>query len=250
MEGKTEPETAPSNQATNQATAEQWRSIHEDGDILVVDKLAPLPVQAEKSGDAALQDLLRAMLVARGGEAEAAAFLEAAHRIDRRASGAVIFAKTHRSLETLEADFREHRVGKRYVACVEKEPTSTSGNLVNRLAWDKRKNIVRVLAPGAVAPESQEAKLSWKLVARSERYFFLEVELETGRHHQIRAQLAAAGMPIRGDVKYGAKRTTKNGLIMLHSWQLVLTQPRTRETLTLLAPFPETEPLWRAFTGG
>ncbi|MFZ4615200.1 MAG: RluA family pseudouridine synthase [Rectinemataceae bacterium] len=249
MEGKTEPGTVP----INQASVEQWRSIHEDADILVVDKLAPLPVQAEKSGDAALQDLLRAMLVARGGEAgtdvAAAAFLEAAHRIDRRASGAVIFAKTHRSLETLEADFREHRIGKRYVACVEKEPTSASGSLVNRLAWDKRKNIVRVLAPGAVASESQEAKLSWKLVARSERYFFLEVELETGRHHQIRAQLAAAGLPIRGDVKYGAKRTTKNGLIMLHSWQLVLTQPKTRETLTLLAPFPETEPLWRAFTG-
>jgi 23S rRNA pseudouridine1911/1915/1917 synthase len=245
MEGKMEPGKVPA----DQATAEQWRLIHEDGDILVVDKLAPLPVQAEKSGDAALQDLLRAMLIARGGEAEAAAFLEAAHRIDRRASGAVIFAKTHRSLETLEADFRERRIGKRYIACVEKEPTSTSGKLVDRLAWDKRKNLVRVLATGEAAAEEQEAKLSWKLVARSERYFFLEVELETGRHHQIRAQLTAAGMPIRGDVKYGAKRTTKNGLIMLHSWQLVLTQPRTRETLTLLAPFPETEPLWKAFTG-
>jgi len=230
---------------------EDWRIIHEDGEILVADKLGPLPVQAEKSGDPALQDLLRAALARRegGADAEAAAFLEAAHRIDRRASGAIIFAKTKRSLETIEADFRAHRIGKRYIACVEKEPANPSGKLENRLLWDKRKNIVRALPPDFVAAkgaEVEEARLEYRLVGRSERYFFLEVELLTGKHHQIRAQLAAAGWPIRGDVKYGAKRTTKNGLIMLHARRLEFTQPRTRETLAIVAPFPETEPLWAA----
>ncbi|HUX38278.1 MAG TPA: RNA pseudouridine synthase [Rectinemataceae bacterium] len=228
--------------------AEGWSLVHEDGDIMVVDKLSPLPVQAEKSGDPALQDILRAHLAAKG-EKDAAAILEAAHRIDRRASGAVIFAKTRRALETLEADFRAHRVGKRYIACVESEPPSSSGKLVNRLSWDKRKNIVRAFPADfeAAGMEAGEAQLGYRLVCRSERYFFLEVELITGRHHQIRAQLAAAGCPIRGDVKYGARRTTKNGLIMLHARKLDFTQPRSREALALVAAFPATEPLWGAF---
>jgi 23S rRNA pseudouridine1911/1915/1917 synthase len=240
---------------------EQWRIIHEDEELLVADTLAPLPVQPEKSGDPSLQDLLRAEIAKRtkpgenGGEAPGAApvpavYLEAAHRIDRRASGAVIFAKTKRALETLEADFRAHRIGKRYIACVETEPEAAKGSLENLLLWDKRKNTVKALPPDFKAAKGvslDEAKLEYRLAGRSERYFFLEIELITGKHHQIRAQLAAAGWPIRGDVKYGARRTTRNGLIMLHARRLELTQPRTRETLTLLAPFPGTEPLWDAF---
>jgi len=227
---------------------EQWTIIHEDGELLVADKLAPIPVQPEKSGDPSLQDLLRAGLPA---PAEGKAFLEAAHRIDRRASGAVIFAKTQRALETLEADFRARRIGKRYIVCVETEPEPASGTLENRLLWDKRTNRVRALPKDFVATKGstvEEARLEYRLAGRSERYFFLEIELLTGKHHQIRAQLGAAGWPIRGDVKYGARRTTRNGLIMLHARRLEFIQPRGRETLTLLAPFPESEPLWAAFT--
>ena len=98
--------------------------------------------------------------------------------------------------------------------------------------------------------EPGEARLDYRLVCRSERYFFLEIELITGRHHQIRAQLAAASCPIRGDVKYGAKRTTKTGLIMLHARKLEFVQPRSRENLSIIAPFPGTEPLWAAFAEG
>jgi 23S rRNA pseudouridine1911/1915/1917 synthase len=221
--------------------------IHEDEEILVANKLAPLPVQPEKSGDPSLQDLLRAELAGRSAKGRDEVFLEAAHRIDRRASGAVIFAKTKRSLETLEADFRAHHVGKLYIACIEKEPEKPAGALVNRLLWDRRRNIVRALAADAPGTGLEDARLEYRLAGRSERYFFLEVELITGKHHQIRAQLAAAGWPIRGDVKYGARRTTKNGLIMLHARRLTLTQPRSRETLELLAAFPESEILWSAF---
>ena len=234
--------------APMEETLESWLVLHEDGDIMVVDKLAPLPVQAEKSGDAALQDLLRLKL-AEAGEKEAAGQLEAAHRIDRRASGALIFAKTRRALETLEADFRERRVSKRYIACVEKQLPSASGSLVNRLSWDRRRNVVRAFPADfeAAGMEAGEARLDYRLVCRSERYFFFEIELITGRHHQIRAQLAAAGSPIRGDVKYGAKRTTRNGLIMLHARRLEFVQPKTRDNLRIVAPFPSTEPLWAAF---
>ena len=232
-------------------TPEPWLILHEDADILVVNKLSPLPVQAEKSGDPALQDILRAKL-AEKGEAEAAKQLEATHRIDRRASGAVIFAKTRRSLETLEADFRERHVAKRYIVCVEKEPPAAEGSLVNRLAWDRRRNVVKAYPADfqAAGMEPGEARLGYRLVCRSERYFFLEVELVTGRHHQIRAQLAAIACPIRGDVKYGARRTTRNGLIMLHARRLEFVQPKSRENLSILAPFPASEPLWAAFSEG
>lgn len=226
---------------------EQYRILYEDEDILVADKLGPLPVQPEKSGDPSLQDLLRAELAGREG-AQGEPFLEAAHRIDRRASGALIFAKTHRALETLEADFREKRIEKTYVACVERRPEPREGRFEHRLLWDKRRNVVKAFRLKEGAEEKGDRGiLEYRLAGESERYFFLEVRLITGKHHQIRAQLAAEGMPIRGDLKYGAKRSNKNGLVMLHARRLLFTQPRTRATIDLIAPFPESEPLWAAF---
>lgn len=227
---------------------EQYRILHEDADIIVVDKLTPLPVQPEKSGDPSLQELLKAEISGRPGAA-GTFFLEAAHRIDRRCSGAVIFAKTHRALETLEADFRNKHIEKTYIACVEHEPEPPEGRLEHRLVWDKRTNVVRAFKiKEGVEEKGERGILEYRLVSTSERYFFLEVKLITGKHHQIRAQLAVEGMPIRGDIKYGARRTNKNGLLMLHARRLVFTQPRTRETLDIVAPFPGTEPLWSAMS--
>jgi 23S rRNA pseudouridine1911/1915/1917 synthase len=226
---------------------DQYSILHEDADILVADKLTAIPVQPEKTGDPSLQDMLRALLVARGE----GGFLEAAHRIDRRTSGALIFAKTQRAIETLEADFRSKQVEKTYIACVEHRPEPEAGRLENRLVWDKRTNTVKAFPiasgkEGEKAAGGERAVLEYRLAGASERYWFLEIRLITGKHHQIRAQLAAAGLPIRGDIKYGARRTNRNGLLMLHARHLVFTQPRTRETLDILAPFPETEPLWQA----
>lgn len=216
--------------------------------MLIANKLAPLPVQPEKTGDKSLQDLLRELLGAREEEAGAAAFLEAAHRIDRRASGAVIFAKTHIALSTLEAAFRDKRVEKEYLACVEAEPEPAEGRLEHRLAWDKRRNIVRALR--ADSASGKQALLEYRVAGRSDRYFFVAVKLITGRHHQVRAQLAAIGCPIRGDLKYGARRSAPSGLIMLHARRLVLEQPRTRARIEVEAPFPQSEPLWGAFAPG
>jgi 23S rRNA pseudouridine1911/1915/1917 synthase len=233
--------------------------LYEDTDILIANKLAPMPVLPEKTGDASLQEMLRDELSARG---EKNVFLEAAHRIDRRASGAVLFARTGKSLSTLEAAFRDRRIDKEYIACVEREPEPSEGRLEHRLVWDKRRNVVRAVpARGdGDGPEGQssserrpeaargkEAALEYALAGRSDRYFFIAVRLITGRHHQIRAQLSAIGCPIRGDLKYGARRGSESGLIMLHARRIALDQPRTGERIEAVAPFPEADPLWRAF---
>jgi 23S rRNA pseudouridine1911/1915/1917 synthase len=220
--------------------------LYEDEDLLVADKLAPIPVQPEKTGDKSLQDLLREELAAReGGNPAAAANLEAAHRIDRRASGAVLFAKTHKALVTLEAAFRDKRVKKEYIACVECAPEPREGRLEHNLAWDKRNNVVRVLPVGSKS--GKRAELEYRVAGESDRYFFVAVNLITGRHHQVRAQFAAIRCPIRGDLKYGARRSSSSGLIMLHSRRISFSQPRTEEAIEVVAPFPESESLWQAF---
>jgi 23S rRNA pseudouridine1911/1915/1917 synthase len=224
---------------------ELYTILYEDEDMLIANKLAPIPVQPEKTGDESLQDLLRAELAGREGSASAP-FLEAAHRIDRRASGAVLFAKTHIALSTLEAAFRDKRVEKEYLACVEREPSPPEGRLEHRLAWDKRRNVVRALRPDS--PSGKQAILEYRPAGKSDRYFFLAVTLITGRHHQIRAQLAAIGCPIRGDLKYGARRSAPSGLVMLHARRLVLRQPRTEALVEVEAPFPQAEPLWGALS--
>ncbi len=238
---------------------DQFEILYEDEDILIANKLAPIPVQPEKTKDPSLQELL-------SGHGSGRHFLEAAHRIDRRASGAVLFAKTAKSLTTIDAAFRARRVEKKYLACVEKEPQPASGRLEHGLLWDRRRNIVRALpiqpglpgietvsakkSPGPKADkdakggEIERAILDYRLVGRSERYFFVAVDLITGRHHQIRAQFSASGFSIRGDLKYGAKRSCANGLIMLHARELAIAHPRTGERVEVTAPFPASEPLW------
>ncbi|HET7839792.1 MAG TPA: RNA pseudouridine synthase [Rectinemataceae bacterium] len=241
---------------------DQFEILYEDEDLLVANKLAPLPVQKEKTKDPSLQELL-------SGSGSGRHFLEAAHRIDRRASGAVLFAKTSKSLTTIEAAFRQRKVEKEYLACVEREPVPAEGKLEHNLVWDRRRNIVRALPlgpgsqevvasdravpsvgtgagtpKGSKATETERALLEYRLVGRSERYFFVAVDLITGRHHQIRAQFSASGFPIRGDLKYGAKRSCPNGLIMLHARKLAFAQPRTGARIEVIAPFPASEPLW------
>lgn len=222
---------------------EQYDILYEDDDILVANKFAPISVQKDKSGDPSLQELIAA--------ARSLARLEAAHRIDRRTSGIVLFAKTAAALAALDAAFRDHEIRKHYVACVEREPSPEAGRLEHLIVFDRRTNHSRAIpaasattaAPGDAAP----AALDYRLACRSERYFFLDVTPETGRHHQIRAQLAAAGWPIRGDLKYGARRSCKSGRIMLHARGIEFRHPRSGETLSYEAPFPADEPLWTAY---
>ncbi len=211
--------------------------IYEDGDIVVVNKLAAVPVLPDKSGDSSLKDFVAAL---RPGK-----FVEPAHRLDRRTSGAVAFAKTRHCLAALSEAFREHRIKKTYWAVTERAPDPVRGTLRHRLIHDHRTNQARAI-PADGESGSDIAELSYELVGRSERYFLLAVKPLTGKTHQIRAQLSAAGFPVRGDLKYGARRSTRNGLIMLHARELSLELPDMRR-VDVVADTPPDEPLWEAF---
>lgn len=227
----------------------QYETIHEDDDILVVDKLAPLPVQKDKSGDMDLQTLLLS------DSDHPRPFLEAAHRIDRRTSGILVFARNAEALRALEAAFRDRKVHKTYLACLEKEPLPHEGTLRHRIVTDPVRNISRALPLGSPARDKEEpgkehpakavpAELSYRLILPTERYFFVEASPLTGRHHQIRAQFAAVGWPIRGDLKYGARRSSPSGRIMLHGYRIEFDHPRSGERMTFTAPLPRDETLW------
>ena len=238
--------------------------IYLDEDIAIVNKLSPIPVQKDKSGDEDAQSLLASLLANREkGEnsslksrKKAAPFLEAAHRIDRRTSGIVVFARNIASLRALEKMFRDKEVAKTYLACVEKEPSPPEARLENLLVQDKRGNRAIAKQSGdAGAPgvgghtefRAERAVLEYALIAKSDRYFFLSVAPETGQHHQIRAQLAAIGCPIKGDLKYGARRSNPSGKILLHAWKIEFRHPRTKAPLVLVAEPPSDEPLWNFF---
>ncbi|PKL05775.1 MAG: RNA pseudouridine synthase, partial [Spirochaetae bacterium HGW-Spirochaetae-9] len=218
-----------------------------DDDVLAANKLAPLPVLKDKSGDEDLQSMIMRE------HPEHASFLEAAHRIDRRTSGIVVFAKNAAALRKLEESFRERGVRKTYIACLEKEPVPAEGVLNHMIIADSRRNIsvARPMALVAGAEKDHQgavqAELAYKLLMKTERYFFVEAKPLTGRHHQIRAQFAAMGWSIKGDLKYGAKRSSQSGRIMLHGWRTEFAHPRTGEALVLTADFPTDETLWKVF---
>ncbi len=211
--------------------------IYEDGDLVVVNKLAAVPVLPDKSGDSSLKDFVSAL---RPGK-----FVEPAHRLDRRTSGAVAFAKTKHCLAALSEAFRDHKVEKTYWAVTERAPDPETGTLRHRLIHDHRRNQAKAI-PAGVETGTDIAELYYELVGRSERYFLLAVRPLTGKSHQIRAQLSAAGYPVRGDLKYGARRSTRNGLIMLHARELSFELPEKRR-VEVIADTPPDEPLWEAF---
>lgn len=211
--------------------------IYEDPDLVVVNKLAAVPVLPDKSGDSSLKDFL--------AELRPGKFVEPVHRLDRRTSGAVAFAKSKHCLAALSEAFRERRVEKTYWAVTEKAPDPSSGTLRHKLVHDKRRNQAKAV-PVEAGSGGDIAELSYELVGKSERYFLLAVKPLTGKTHQIRAQLSAAGYPVRGDLKYGARRSTKNGLIMLHARELAFELPDKRRVDVIAAPPPD-EPLWDAF---
>jgi 23S rRNA pseudouridine1911/1915/1917 synthase len=250
--------------AERSQTVNPYEILYEDDDLLVANKIAPLPVLKDKSGDEDLQSMI---LRERAGSLN---FLEAAHRIDRRTSGVVVFAKNLSALRGLGEEFRERDIGKTYVACLEKEPSPSKGTLRHMMMQDPRRNIAvaRPLdaAPGKGAQGSgaksaakdaargapngaARAELSYSLIMKTDRYFFVEAKPLTGRHHQIRAQFAAMGWPIKGDLKYGARRSTLSGRIMLHAWKIELVHPMTGAALSLTAPLPTDETLWQVLAG-
>ncbi|MEZ4995787.1 MAG: RNA pseudouridine synthase [Saprospiraceae bacterium] len=171
--------------------------------------------------------------------------LSVIHRLDQPASGVVLFAKTHGALVSLNEQFRDRSTEKIYLAVVGERPEEDSGVLVHYLRKDGRRNISRAVDDSESG--AKKAELEYRLLGSSERYHLLEIRLHTGRHHQIRAQLAAIGCSIKGDVKYGFRRSNRDRSIHLHAWKLSFNHPVSGEKETLTAPLPTGDPVWDAF---
>ena len=171
--------------------------------------------------------------------------LHLVHRIDRPVSGVVLFAKNKGALMSLQQQFQAHTIDKIYLAVVQNAPPESSARLTHFLLKKKGENVVRARLDEV--PHSEKAELEYELLAASERYNLLRIKLLTGRHHQIRAQLAAIGCPIKGDVKYGARRSNQDRSIHLHSWKMAFDHPVSSERFFVEAPLPEGDSLWEAF---
>ena len=218
--------------------------LYEDNHIIVVNKQSGEIVQGDKTGDTPLSDIVKAYLKEKYNK-PGNVFLGVVHRLDRPVSGVVLFAKTSKALPRLNKLFAEHeKVKKTYWAIVANKPPQESGTLTHWLTRNEKTNTAK--AYEREVPNSKKAVLDYRLVAASERYFLLEVQLHTGRHHQIRCQLAKMGCPIKGDLKYGAPRSNPDGSICLHARYLELEHPVSHENISITAPVPQ-DALWRAF---
>lgn len=219
--------------------------LYEDNHIIAVCKTCNEIVQGDKTGDTPLLDMVKAYIkdkYHKPGEV----FLGLPHRLDRPTSGVVLFARTSKALVRLNAMFQTHdQIRKTYWAIVANAPAQPEGRLEHWLVRREKENKSYVCKPGA--KEAKLAKLTYRTIARSDRYTLLEVNLETGRHHQIRCQLAAIGCPIKGDLKYGAPRSNPDGGISLHAREISFIHPVSKEPLTITAPVPD-DNLWAALT--
>jgi len=217
--------------------------LYEDNHLLAVNKLPGQLVQGDKTGDAPLGEFLKEYLKIKYDK-PGEVFLGVVHRIDRPVSGVVLFARTSKALERMNEQFREKKVQKTYWAVVKNKPPDESGTLIHYLVKDEAKN--KSKAFGKEVKGSSRSWLDYKVLRKSDHYYLLEITPHTGRHHQIRAQLAAVGCPIKGDVKYGFDRTNDDGSIHLHARKAVFTHPVKKEEISLTAPVPE-EKLWKYF---
>lgn len=216
--------------------------LYEDNHLIAVRKRVGDIVQGDKTGDVPLSDMVKNFLKDKY-QKPGNVYLGVVHRLDRPVSGVVLFSKTSKALPRLNKMFAEHKgVKKTYLAIVVNKPTQPQGTLTHWLTRNEKQNTAR--AYDREVPGSKKAVLDYRLVAQSERYFLLEIELHTGRHHQIRCQLSKIGCPIRGDLKYGAPRSNPDGGISLHAWRLELEHPVSHQNITIDAPLPE-ERLWQ-----
>lgn len=217
--------------------------LFEDNHLLIYNKKPSQIVQGDKTGDQPLSDLLKDFIKERDNK-PGNVFLGVVHRIDRPVSGAVVFAKTGKALSRLNAMLKLGEIHKTYWAVVKNCPPEVSGHLVHYLKRNEEKN--KSFAYDKVIPGSKKAELTYKVIGQSEQYFLLEVNLLTGRHHQIRSQLARIGCPIKGDLKYGSERSNPDGSIHLHARKILLLHPVKKEMVMVSAPPPE-DSLWNFF---
>jgi 23S rRNA pseudouridine1911/1915/1917 synthase len=218
--------------------------LFEDEHFIIVNKPTGQPVQPDKTGDPSLLEEIKTFLKKKDKNYDAND-LEMAHRIDRPASGIVIFGKTKKAVRQINRMFRIREIEKKYWVITENCPNPEAATLTHYLRFDGKKN--KASASEKPSENAQQAVLDYQLIGKSVRYFFLEINLHTGRHHQIRCQLAAIGCPIKGDLKYGAKRSNPNGGIHLHARQASFIHPFTGDTVTVTAPPTKEDTMWQVF---
>ena len=217
--------------------------IYEDNHIIVVNKAAGEIVQGDKTGDKPLVEIVREYIKEKYHK-PGNVFGGVAHRLDRPVAGLVVFAKTSKALTRLNYMFRNGNVKKTYWAITRNMPPQPEGRIVSYITSTERNN--KSYSSPDPRPGAKEAALSYRHVASSERYHLLEVNLETGRKHQIRVQLASIGCPVRGDLKYGDKRSNPDGSISLMARHIEFVHPVSGNLISLTAPLPP-DPLWQAF---
>ena len=226
------------------------RILYEDNHLIAINKTAGEISQGDKTGDPPLGDAV-AKYIKEKYKKPGNVYLAVVHRLDRPVTGVSLFAKTEKAASRMSNLFREGRIEKTYWAIVTRRPPEMRQTLIHFLAKDSEKNKTR--AGDSEFAGAKRSELAYELIGASDRYFLLRVTMKTGRHHQIRAQLAAIGCPIKGDLKYGAARSNPGGGISLHARSIVFTHPvagaAAGAPIEIIAPPPD-DALWRFFTTG
>ena len=215
--------------------------LHEDNHIIVINKRVGDIVQGDKTGDKPLSEIVKEYLKEKYNKL-GEVFLGVVHRLDRPTTGIVVFAKTSKALERLNKLFSERETQKTYWAIVKNKPPKNNDNLIHYLKRNEKNNTSK--AHIKEVPDSKLASLDYKIFKELNNYFALEINLHTGRHHQIRAQLQAINCPIKGDLKYGFDRSNPDGGIHLHARKLSFIHPVSKEQITIIAPTPA-DVLWK-----
>ncbi|MCL1942668.1 MAG: RluA family pseudouridine synthase [Candidatus Azobacteroides sp.] len=217
--------------------------IYEDNHIIAVNKSCSEIVQGDKTGDVPLSETIKQWLKEKYNK-PGHVFVGVTHRLDRPVSGIVLFAKTSKALARLNDMLKNGEIKKTYRAIVKKMPPNREDELIHYLVRNEKQN--KSYAYDTEKPGSKKAELYYRVIGKSDRYFLLEIELKTGRHHQIRCQLSKIGCPVKGDLKYGSERSNKDGGISLHAYRISFIHPVSKQMINLEAPLPE-DKLWRSF---
>ncbi len=220
--------------------------LYEDNHLIAVNKTCSDLTQGDKTGDETLPDKVKYYLKEKYNK-PGNVFCGVTHRLDRPTSGVVLFAKTGKALSRLNEMFQQHEVKKTYWAIVKVAPKEPEATLIHYLVRNEKQN--KSYAYDVEKTRAKKAVLSYKTIAQSDNYTLLEINLETGRHHQIRCQLAKIGSPIKGDLKYGFTRSNPDGSISLHSRRIEFIHPVSKEKIDIVAPVPQGDVLWKAFEG-
>jgi len=218
--------------------------LFEDNHLIILNKRPSDIVQGDKTGDEPLSEVLK-HYVKRKYDKPGEVFLGVVHRLDRPVSGALIFARTSKALTRLNIMLRDGLIHKTYWAVVKNKPPQPEDHLIQYLTRNSEKN--KSFVHDKPVPDSQKAELIYKVIGKSDGYYLLEINLLTGRHHQIRAQLAALGCPVKGDLKYGYPRSNHGGFIHLHARSIEFMHPVKKELFKVIAPPPQ-DKLWDFFT--